>query len=246
MVCGAPAVAEILFSLGCGERIAGVTDFTDWPPEAAGIPGIGGALSPSRERILALNPDLILSQGRAEVLSGFARQHAIPILSLPLDSLDDLRAAIAGFAEVMGVEDAGRERLRELEAGLDALPACGPQAVFIALGHTPGDLAGLFTAGSGTFVHELVEKAGGRNVFGDLRTPWPAVSRESILHRAPALVLDIQSTPLDPPRRAALTADWERLGFSDGQVRLLEENYLLRPGPRAVQAAVRLSEAICK
>ncbi len=246
VVCGTPAVAEIVFSLGCGDRIAGVTEFTDWPPEAADIPRIGGALSPSRERLLALNPDLILSQGKAEALSGFAHRYNIPFVALPLDSLDDLRAAITGFAGVLGVDEAGKERLRELDAGLDALPSCGPFPVFLALGHAPGDFSGLFTAGPGTFLHELVEQAGGRNIFSDLRTPWPAVSKESILRRAPVLVLDIQSTELDPPRRAALIADWERLGFTADQVRILEEDYLLRPGPRAVQAAIRLSEAICQ
>jgi iron complex transport system substrate-binding protein len=246
VICGAPAVAEIVFSLGCGDRIVGVTEFTDWPPEAAEIQSIGGALSPSRERILALNPDLILSQGRAEVLEGLARQLNIAFLSLPLNSLDDLRAAITGFAGVLGVDEAGRDRLRELEDGLKAIPACGPYPVFIALGHAAGNFSGLFTAGPDTFLHELVEKAGGRNIFSDLRTPWPAISRESILRRSPALVLDIQSMELDPLRRSALLADWERLGFSADQVRILEEDYLLRPGPRAVQAAIRLSEAICK
>ena len=53
IVCASPAVAEIVFALGCGDRVVGVSEFTDWPPEAAAMPSIGGALSPNRERILA-------------------------------------------------------------------------------------------------------------------------------------------------------------------------------------------------
>ena len=73
IVCASPAVAEIVFALGCGDRVVGVSEFTDWPPEAAAKPSLGGALSPNRERILALEPDLILAQGQAEALGAFAR-----------------------------------------------------------------------------------------------------------------------------------------------------------------------------
>lgn len=244
IVCASPAVAEIVFALGAGDRVAAVADFTDWPPEAAEKPRIGGALSPSRERILALQADLILSQGRSEALAALAREHRIAFFSLPLDTLSDVRAAIAGFAARLNAEERGRRLLREFDAGLAALPRREPVPVLIALGHSPGDLSGLMTTGAGTFLHDIVELAGGRNVFKDVPLPWPRISRESLLRRAPALVLDLQAVALDDTRRAALAADWQRLGFAPAQVRILEEDFLLRPGPRAPLAAARIAESI--
>ena len=241
VVCASPAVAEIVFALGCGDRVVGVSEFADWPPEAAAKPSIGGALSPNRERILALEPDLILAQGQAEALGAFARAQGIGFRTAPLDTLADLRAAVSAFAEILGVPDRGRELLERMEADFAALPAREPVAVFIALGHAPGDFSGLMTAGPGTFLSELVALAGGRNVFADVATLWPKVSQEALVRRRPALVLDFQSVPADAARRAALVADWEKRGFRTDQVRILDEDYLLKPGPRAAQAAARIA-----
>lgn len=245
VVCASPAVAEIVFALGCGDRVAGVSEFTDWPPEAAAKPSVGGALAPSRERILALEPDLILAQGQAEILGQFARAHGMEFLALPLDTLADLRAAFVGYARALGVEDRGRELAARLESDFGAIRVCGPAPVFIALGHAPGDLSGLMTSGPGTFLSEIVARAGGRNVFADVNALWPKVSQETLIRRQPAVILDIQAVPADGARRAALLADWEKLGFRPGQVRILEEDYLLKPGPRAAQAAARIAVAIC-
>ncbi|HAL92605.1 MAG TPA: cobalamin-binding protein [Verrucomicrobia bacterium] len=246
VICASPAVAEIVFALGGGDRVVGVSEFTDWPPEAAGKTSIGGALSPNRERILALEPDLILAQGNAEALGGFAHSQGIAFLALPLDTLDDLRAAISGFAAALGVKEQGQQRLAEMESGFAAIPSCGPVPVFIAVGHVPGDFSGLMTSGPGTFLDEIVARAGGSNIFSDLQILWPKISQETLIRRKPAVVLDFQSTAADETRRAALVADWERLGFDAGQIRILPEDYLLKPGPRAAQSAARIAEAICQ
>lgn len=245
IVCASPAVAEIVFALGCGDRVVGVSEFTDWPPEAAAKPSIGGALSPNRERILALEPDLILAQGKSEALGAFAQARGIGFRTFPLDTLADLRAAISGFAEFLGVPARGRDLLEKMDADFAALPVREPATVFIALGHVPGDLSGLMTSGPGTFLSEIVAQAGGSNVFADVQILWPKISQETLIRRKPALILDFQSVAADETRRAALVADWERLGFEAGHVRILEEDYLLKPGPRAPQAAARLAEAIC-
>ena len=244
VVCASPAVAEIVFALGCGDRVVGVSEFTDWPPEAAARPTIGSAFAPNRERILALAPDALLTQGQSVALETFARAQGLGFRTVPLDTLADLRAAIAAFAEILGVPARGRELLERLDADFAALPARAPVSVFIALGHAPGDFSGLMTAGPGTFLSELVALAGGSNVFADVAVLWPKVSQESLVRRQPALVLDVQSAPADAARRAALVADWEKRGFRAGQVRIVDEDFLLKPGPRAAQAAARIAAAI--
>ena len=245
LICGTPAVAEMVFALGCGDRVVGVSEFTDWPEEAAAVPRIGSALTPHRETILRLKPDLILSQGKTEALEKVARSQGVGFLSFPLDTLDDLRAAISGFALALGVEEEGRLLLEKMEKEFAAVPACGPVSVFIALGHAPGDLSGLMTSGPGTFLDELVFKAGGSNSFSDVNTLWPKISQESLIRRQPALLLDFQPGPMEEARRAVLVADWMKLGFRAEQVRLLTEDFLLKPGPRAAQSVSCLAHAIC-
>lgn len=245
VVCGTPAVAEIVFALGCGDRVVGVSDFTDWPPEAAEKPRIGGALAPNRERILRLEPDLILAQGQAEALEGVAHSQNVAFLTVPLDTLEDLQAAIAGFAAALGAEEQGQALLAEMESDLSAFRTCGPVSVFIALGHTPGDLSSMMTSGGGTFLDQMVAQAGGSNIFSDVRTHWPEISQETLIRRNPALILDFQTGPLDDARRAVVLADWERLGFQAGRIRILPGDDLLKPGIRAVQSAARIAAAIC-
>ncbi len=245
VICASPAVAEIVFALGCGDRVVGVSEFTDWPPEAAGRPTIGSAFAPNRERILALAPDGLLTQGRSEALATFARAQGIGFRTVPLDTLADVRGAIFAFAEILGVPERGRELLETMDADFAALAPCGPVSTFIALGHAPGDLAGLMTAGPGTFLAEIVARAGGRNVYADVDVLWPKVSQETLVRRRPERILDFQDAPADAARRAALMADWEKLGFRSDQVRILDDASLLKPGPRAAQSAARLSEAIC-
>ena len=245
VICGTPAVAEIVFALGCGDRVVGVSEFTDWPEEAAAKPKMGSALTPNRESILRLKPDIILSQGKSEALSTVARSQGVMFLSLPLDTLGDLRAAILGFAVALGVEEQGRTVLDKMEKEFAVIPSCGLVSVFIALGHAPGDLSGVMTAGPGTFIDELVLKAGGSNIFSDVQILWPKISQESLIRRKPSLLLDFQPGPVDERRRSALVDDWERLGFRASQVRLLTEDFLLKPGPRAAQSAACIAHAIC-
>lgn len=244
IVCASPAAAEIVFALGCGDRVVGVSEFTDWPPEAVAKPSIGGALSPNRERILALEPDVILAQGKSEPLGIFAQASGIGFRTFPLDTLADLRAAISGFAEFLGVPARGRDLLEKMDADFAALPAREPATVFIALGHVPGDWSGLMTSGPGTFLSEIVAKAGGSNVFADVQLLWPTVSLETLIRRKPALILDFQSVAADETRRAALIADWTQLGFRTDQVRILDEEHLLKPGPRAAQSAAVVARAL--
>ena len=195
--------------------------------------------------MLRLEPDLVLSQGQSEALAGFARSQGLAFRTLPLDTLDDLRAAIVGFAEVLGVPERGAAQVAQLEQEFAAVSRCGPVRVFLALGHSPGDLSGLMTSGAGTFLDGVLAQAGGSNIFADVAVGWPKISQESLIQRKPEILLDFQSGPLDDARRAALIADWERLGFQAGQIRILTEDFLLKPGPRLGQAAARLAAAIC-
>lgn len=244
VICGTPAVAEIVFELGCGDQVVGVSAFTDWPPEAATKPVIGGALSPNRERILKLEPTLILTQGKAEVLGDWARSQQIPFVTVPLDTHEDLHQAILAYAAALGVEELGEQLWTNINDGFEQATTGEPVSVFIAIGHAPGDLSGLMTTGPGTFLDEIVSRAGGSNIFSDVKIDWPRISQETLIRRAPALLLDFQQYPLESEQTMALFEDWEKLGFQGNQICLMDEAVYLRPGPRALQSVRVLTDAI--
>lgn len=244
IICASPAIAELVFSLGCGQHVVGVSAFTDWPPAAAQLPIVGDALTPNREKILALQPNLILAQGRAESLRTFAAAHHIPFNALPLETLADLRTMIQTWASTLGVPKNGAQLLEKMDADLRVLTAPTPIPVFIALQHRPGDLAGLMTAGPTTFLSEIVAQAGGSNIFADLTTPWPRISQETLIRRKPALILDFQNSPANETHRAALVTDWNKLGFQPHQIRILDDDTHLKPGLRAIHAAHKIAAAL--
>ena len=148
------------------------------------------------------------------------------------------------LAETLGVPQQGQRILEKMDADLRAFTAPAQIPVFIALDHSPGDLSGLMTAGPNTFLSEIVEKAGGNNIFSDISSSWPRISQETLIRRKPALILDLQSTPANDTRRAALLADWEKLGFQPHQIRILDDGTLLKPGLRAIYSARQIAAAL--
>lgn len=249
VVCGSPAVAEIVFALGCGDRVVGVSDYTAYPPEACAKPSVGGLLNPNRERLLGLSPDMLVTQGRHEALAAFARTYGIRFQSVTLDTLADLDSAIRAIAETLGVAGQGRalaDGLRgELTAGGRTAP---PRRVLLLLGRAPGVWTGLSTVGNGTFLGELLGLAGGTNVFADATGPYPHISKEALLVRQPEVILEVHPGGLTAGQQARLCADWHI--FADlpavrqRRVHVLTNDFLLIPGPRVRQTARILTAAI--
>lgn len=251
VVCGSPAVTEIVYALGGGERVVGVSDYTTYPPEAAQKPRIGGRLNPSRERLLVLDPDLIVTQGRHESLAAFAAQYGIRFRGIKLDSLDDIFAAVRAVAAALDVEQAGEaltERLRTALARIEEASAGrDPTRMVLIVGRTPGDLRGLTTVGPGTFLHDLVRMAGGTNVFADTRGAYPRISKEALIARQPELIVEL-SPGLPEGQGVALLADWRKVGalaaVEKRNVHVLTQDFLLIPGPRVVSTARELSALV--
>ena len=103
-----PSLTEIIFALGGGDRVAGVGDFVTWPPEAVSKPRVGGYLNPNLETILALQPDLMVIQGRSEQMSDFCERNGIAFERFEVDNIADVYDAIARLGGLLGVVDSGR------------------------------------------------------------------------------------------------------------------------------------------
>lgn len=252
IVCASPALAEIVFALGCGDRVVGVSDYTEYPPEAARKDRIGGWINPNRERLLLLRPDIILFQGRHASLSAFAEEYGIRFHGVDLDTYEDLHLAIGSIAEVLSAVERGSDlqnlirdavgRVRRRSAGVP------PRRVLLVLGRSPGSLTGLSTAGPGTFLDDMIRAAGGTNVFADAKGVYPSVSKESILVREPEVILEVNPGGWHADTIARLRSDWREFpdvpAVRNGRIAYLDDAYLLIPGPRIGQTAERLARAI--
>lgn len=134
IVCGTPSVAEIVFALGVGDRVVGVSDYTVYPPKAKAKESIGGWINPSRERLLMVKPDIIITQGLHETLGAFADEYGIRFLNVKLDTLEDLYTATAEIAEALGVTERGvalNAGIRGKIKAVSVLAPRSPQAVAI-------------------------------------------------------------------------------------------------------------------
>lgn len=234
----APNITEILFALGLGERLVGVTRFCDYPPEALTKTKVGGLVDPSFESIQALHPDLVIAF-RGNPLRAVDRLESLHLPVFVLDigrSLDDLfalierlgavtgrAAAAAGLNETLRADD---RRVREALAGSGE----GPKVFLVLHGQ------GLWTCGRRSYLHDLIVRAGGRNVAAGIDKDWAFYSRERLLLDDPDVILVLARSPEEFARARAWLAGPSRLGevraVRDGRVYRVDQNAASRFGPR--------------
>lgn len=252
VICASPGITEIVFALERGETVIGVSDYSIHPPEVRSLPRIGGLYNPNRERILMLQPGLVITQGRHNALTRFCRESGIALLSVPMDTLSDFRKAVLRIGRELEAGEPARRLVGRIMGDLDRVRTATrkypARRVFLTLGHTPGDLSGLMTTGPGTFLHEIIEIAGGHNIFADAEGLYPQISKEALVMRQPEIILEVFPDGMSEGNRDLLKADWERLpmlkAVREGRVFFLTEDYLLIPGVRIGRTAGRFAELI--
>jgi iron complex transport system substrate-binding protein len=234
----APSATEILFAIGAGDRLVGVCSFCDHPAGVAAVPRVGTFTSPSIEAIVAARPDLVIGARGPATVGAVAAvgRLGVPVLLVEDTTLDAVWTAIAEIGRRTGREDAAAALASELRGRLDRVRArlagVAPRRVLVVVGQTP-----LIVAGVGTFVDDLIHVAGGVNVAADTGQPWPRLSIETVLARAPEVIID---TALDH-EEGADRGLWDRFptlpAVRDSRVHAYGSFAALRGGPRLAEAA---------
>ena len=197
-----PSTTELLFAIGAGDRVVGRTQWCEDPAEAIGVPSVGDGLDPNIELIVARRPDLVVfyHSNQNAVAIAQLRGFGIATASVRLDRLDDLGRAARFLGGLTGDSARADSLITALETDIAALQAAGatePPRVLMLAWDTPP-----IVIGAGSFLSELVELAGGVNVFEDLPQPSAPVSIEAIAARDVDVVLLVgESEPdyLDRP-----------------------------------------------
>jgi len=252
-----PTATEMLFALGLGDRVVGVSEFCRYPPQVASLPRVGSTLHPDFERVATVRPDLVVIADRNVDFAGRLEAAQIPFVTIPTTTLADVSVAAMRIGAAAGIESHARMVVAGIEKRLQDIrgrSAAGPRPkVLLILGRAPGTLTGIVAAGVGSYLNDLIEIAGGTNVVSGVSAlPYPQLSLESILRLDPDVIvdtIDMGATEADRQRQHLESRElWQRYrtltAVRTGRVRAAETDALFIPGPRVVDVAEWLAEAV--
>ncbi len=232
-----PATTELLFAIGAGGQTVGRTAWCDFPPAASTVPNLGDGISPNLEAVLAQRPDLVLLYHSARNADVAARLRAMGIAAAQLntDRLADVTRVSRLLGRLTGHAQSAESLAVAVNAALvSATPATGRAArsptVLLLVWEQPP-----MTVGRGSFLSELVERAGGVNLFADVPATSATVSVEAVAARNPDLIL----TTSDGPGAFLHRAEWRTVrAVRERRYLRVSGSEFSRPSPRA-PAAIR-------
>jgi ABC-type Fe3+-hydroxamate transport system substrate-binding protein len=238
-----PATTELVFALGAGDRLVGRTSWCDYPAAAAAVPDLGNGIGPNIEAVVAARPDLVLlyksgaNRAAAEQLRGFG----IATFELATDRMEDFdritRLVGAALGKAVEAESLVVRTARDL-ASASAPPAQPPSrpTVFILAWDRPP-----MTLGRGSFLSEILERAGARNAFDDLATSSAPIAIEAVAARNPDFVL---VTSVGEPAIADRT-EWRVVpAVRERRFLRVHGSEFNRPSPRIGAAVRQLAKAL--
>jgi iron complex transport system substrate-binding protein len=248
-----PATTEMLFAMGAGDRIAGVSDYDRFPPEVSKFPKVGGLIDPNVERVISLRPDLVIVYDTQTDLKQQLDRARIPIFRYVHRGLPDITETLRALGERVGSKaeaEAAAARMDSQLAAVRARVAGRPRpTTLLVFGRDAGALRHIDASGGYGFLHDVLELAGGTDVLGDLKQQSVDVSTEMILRRAPEVIIELhygeslKSERMDDERKV-----WNALpsvpAVKNNRVHLLRGDEFVVPGPRIVTAAERFAQAL--
>jgi iron complex transport system substrate-binding protein len=240
----APSLTEIVFALGAGDDVVGVTDFADHPPEAREKPSVGGGVDPNMEVIVGLRPDLVLASADTNRWDTLVRLERlkIPVFGVKPIGVDGVLASIARVGEVLGrspqAEKLIGEMRRRMTAVSERVSAFARPTVLYVVWIDP-----LIVAGRETVIDDLIHLAGGTNI---VQAPgFPRYGLEQVVMHPPDLiVLAFDRGGLEDGEVLHRLPVWREIRtVRDGAVRVIDAGMTNRPGPRIAEAVELLAQA---
>ncbi|TFZ40374.1 cobalamin-binding protein [Soehngenia longivitae] len=240
----APSQTEILFAIGAGEKVVGVTTADDYPEEVKEIEKVGGFDGWNLEMIIALEPDLVINYGQGSEEDNKRFEEAgIVVASFLPETIDDVMDTIEKIGVLTGNSDKAKEVVEDMKSERDEIISkvkdLETKRVFYEVYNDP-----LMTAGPGSFIDELINLAGGENIAKDADSPYPQYDVEKLIEKNPEVYLipDDSTTTLETLK--------ERPGFENidaiknSQVYFLDADIVSRAGPRIIQGLEEIAKAI--
>jgi len=248
IVTFAPSMTEIVFALGLGDRLVGVSGpFDDYPAEAADIEEVGGAgdfgVDPNIEEVVGLQPDLFLTIKGGDQWKRRLRDLDVPVVTLDATNLDDLMDDIEVAGRITGADEAATAVVDDLQAQADEVESAiaGTPSVtcFYETFYPP-----LYTVGPSTFIYDLLERAGCDPVTSSAGQQYPQWSVEDLVDQSPDVYL-VSSESGAGPKAVAERAGFQAIAaVAAGRVVAIDSSLAERPGPRIVEGLRLIAEAL--
>jgi iron complex transport system substrate-binding protein len=244
----APTVTEILFAIGAGDRVVAAADPADYPPEAARLTRLGRWFTPSAEKTLGAEPDLVIgSRGSPPDFLSALRRSGCVVFTVDPATIGDIVTAIGSIGTITGATQGAADVIAKMKARLGAVadrvgevPEAKRPTAFVVIGMNP-----LWTAGPRTFQDDAIRAAGARNIAAD-KEGFAPFSAERLMAADPTFLL-LSTMDGDPEQmRRDVLADpvLKRLTAArTNHLLVLEANHIMRPGPRIVDAVEAMAEA---
>lgn len=246
-----PSNSEILFAIGAGDQVVAVEKWTDYPPEATRLPSVGTEMEVDMDLLLSYHPDLVLASLSVPGMENNVRtleERNVPHMVLDPHGIEDVYADIIRVGDAVGRGEEARQladsmrgeiaELRTINAGRPA-----PVRVYIEWWPKPA-----IAPGRRSWTHEMIEAAGGANIFADIDAPSRPVEYADVVARDPEIILlcwaGIHRDEIDP-QSIESREGWSTLNaVGRNRVHVVEEGWYGRPGPRIVEGIRQMAELI--
>lgn len=236
-----PHATELLFAVGAGKQVVGVVQYSDYPPEATRIPSVGSGIALDLERVLSLQPDLVVAwrSGNSAVQLKRLRELGIPLYESEPRDYATIASSLERLSILTGTAALGRAAAQDFRARLDKLEASyatqRPLSVFYQIWRTP-----LMTLNGEHMVSQALRLCGARNIFEDLPQLAPTVNVETVVQADPDAIVASSGEQDD------VLAMWKRFpgmkAVAQGNLLLVDGGLMNRPGPRIVEG----TEMLCR
>ncbi|MBM7581611.1 iron complex transport system substrate-binding protein [Caldicoprobacter guelmensis] len=186
----APSITELIYALGAGDKVVGVTSFDNYPPEVQNVPKVGDFNAPNVEAIIAQKPDIILASSLSgkDKMESLQQSTGIPVAVLEAKNIQQIYESIELISKLTGTQDKGQQVIKEMQDKIHEISSKTKDLpkvkVFYLL-----DINGNWTAGKGSFIDELITLAGGENIAADAGAEWVQYSLEELVKKNPDVII---------------------------------------------------------
>lgn len=248
IVSHVPSITETLFALGLGEKVVGVDDYSDYPEEAKSKQSVGNYFNPSIESIVALEPDLVLTDGHSDSIKQLDNLGINYLVMDPKD-MDGIFRNIELLGKVAGIEGRARKLIddmkKEITGVLDRVKGAPRVRVLHILDAT--DLSNPWTAGPGSFLDAFITMAGGENIAAKAPAPWVQFSIERIVNADPEIIIlpTTHGSASTLPEMLKTNPAWRGItAVKQGRIYTVDADLVDRSGPRIVQGLKEIAKIL--
>ncbi|MDQ1337819.1 MAG: Fe/B12 periplasmic-binding protein [Campylobacterota bacterium] len=239
IVALSPSINEIVFAIGAGDKVVGNTTFCDFPKEAVNIPKVGGYFNPSLEKILSLNPTLVIMQENSYKLGEKLEQLGIKTKIVNIDTLSNIRGSILEIGKILERKDRAEKIVKEIDSELKKLKnITKDKKILIVMGHNTSLASRIFVAGQNLYFDDIINESGNKNALQSQRKGQPVLNMENIIACNPDIVILLSHSMKEMGlSRDDLTNPWLSLPISAAKsksIYIIDKTYSGIPSDRLV------------